>query len=183
MFLLEEPSMKAALEGLLPRVLPADVRWHLVPHEGKNDLERSIPRKLRGWRTPETCFVVVRDQDSADCGDVKARLVDLCHHGHRPDSLVRVVCRELEAWFFGDLIALDEALGTQLAGREAQVRLRDPDAMHKPSAYLQELVPGYQKVAGARAMGRALDPDRNRSHSFQVFLAGVLRLAREGCQA
>jgi hypothetical protein len=53
-FLLEERSMQAFLAGFLPRILPDGVGFQLVPHEGKTDLERSIPRKLRGWRTPET---------------------------------------------------------------------------------------------------------------------------------
>lgn len=46
-FLLEELSMKVFLEGLLPRVLPEHIGVQLIPHEGKSDLEKSIPRKLR----------------------------------------------------------------------------------------------------------------------------------------
>lgn len=45
-FLLEEPSMKVALEGLLPRILPGE-NFRLIAHEGKQDLAKSIPRKLR----------------------------------------------------------------------------------------------------------------------------------------
>lgn len=40
-FLLEERSMAVFLEGLLPRILPEDVVFTLVPHEGKTDCERS----------------------------------------------------------------------------------------------------------------------------------------------
>jgi hypothetical protein len=96
-FLLEEPSMAALLEGLVPRVLPG-VPFQCIPHEGKADLEKSIPRKLRGWREPDVRFVVIRDQDSADCKDVKRRLAALCKQGNRPDTVVRIACRELEAW-------------------------------------------------------------------------------------
>jgi hypothetical protein len=45
-FLLEEYSMKVLLDGLLPRLFP-DLQFLCVAHEGKQDLERSIPRKLR----------------------------------------------------------------------------------------------------------------------------------------
>lgn len=50
-FLLEERSMKELLEGLLPRLFPG-LPFLCIPHEGKRDLERSIPRKLRAWREP-----------------------------------------------------------------------------------------------------------------------------------
>ena len=65
-FLVEEPSMADLLDGLLPRLFPA-LRFQCVPHDGKQDLEKSIPRKLRAWREPGVRFVVTRDQDSADC--------------------------------------------------------------------------------------------------------------------
>ena len=50
-FLLEEYSMKLFLDGLLPRLAP-NLEYVCVFHEGKTDLERSIPRKLRAWREP-----------------------------------------------------------------------------------------------------------------------------------
>jgi hypothetical protein len=182
-FLLEEPSMKEALQGLLPRILPDGVHFICVPHEGKSDLERSIPRKLRGWKTPDTCFVIVRDQDAADCHDVKDRLVELCQEGHRPDSLVRVVCRELESWFLGDLEAVEEAHGVNVARLQGRRKYRNPDTVGNPAAEMARLVPGYQKVAGARAIGPRLDPARNRSPSFRAFVDGVRRLADQGCAA
>lgn len=49
--LLEEESMRVLLDGLLPRLFPG-LPFECVPHDG-TDLERSIPRKLRGWRTAE----------------------------------------------------------------------------------------------------------------------------------
>ena len=107
-FLVEEPSMADLLDGLLPRLFPA-LRFQCVPHDGKQDLEKSIPRKLRAWREPGVRFVVARDQDSADCRQVKARLIELCRNGGRSDALVRVVCRELEAWYVGDPEALVQA--------------------------------------------------------------------------
>ncbi len=61
-FLLEEPSMKHLLDALLPRLAPG-MDFLCVPHEGKNDLECSIPRKLMAWNEPGTRFVIVRDND------------------------------------------------------------------------------------------------------------------------
>ena len=56
-FLLEEESMKALLEILLPQILPPEVCFLCIPHEGKQDLEKSIPRKLRAWQTPGTSLI------------------------------------------------------------------------------------------------------------------------------
>lgn len=72
-FLLEEPSMKVLLDGLLPRLFPGLPFW-CIAHEGKSDLELSIPRKLRAWREPGVRFVVIRDNDGGDCRGLKAAL-------------------------------------------------------------------------------------------------------------
>lgn len=45
-FLLEDYSMKVLLDGLLPRLFPG-LAFLCVPHEGKQDLDESLPRKLQ----------------------------------------------------------------------------------------------------------------------------------------
>ncbi len=52
--LLEEPSARALLEGLLPRILSTKVEIIYLVFEGKQDLEKNVTRKLRGWRRPDT---------------------------------------------------------------------------------------------------------------------------------
>ena len=47
-FLLEEESMKHFLDGILPKILPPDVGFITVPHEGKSDLQKSVPIKQIG---------------------------------------------------------------------------------------------------------------------------------------
>jgi hypothetical protein len=175
-FLLEEYSMKVLLEGMLPRLLPG-LPFLCVAHEGKQDLEKSIPRKLRAWREPGVRFCVIRDNDGADCQALKERLVTLCRDGGRDDTLVRIACQELEAWYFGAPDALAQAFGDEaLRGIAAKARYRDVDAIVQPAAALAELVPSFQKVSGARSMGQVL-PRENGSRSFQVLMAGLERLS------
>ena len=177
-FLLEEPSMAELLRLLLPRVLPPGVMFLCVPHEGKTDLEASIPRKLRGWREPGVNFVVVRDQDNADCRVVKARLRELCAAGGRPETLVRIVCRELEAWYLADLAAVEQGLQTTgLARQQGDRKFRQPERLGSPSRELKKLAPTFQKVGGAKAIAPHLDLDNERATSFRVFVTGVRRLA------
>lgn len=86
-FFLEEPSAREMLKGLLPRMFsfPMDVRY--VVFEGKQDLDRNIVRRLRGWRDPYSILVVLRDQDAADCTAVKRSLVRKCRDAGRPDTV------------------------------------------------------------------------------------------------
>jgi hypothetical protein len=108
---------------------------------------------------------------------LKQNLVALCGQGGRNDTLVRIACQELEAWYFGAPGALADAYGDErLRGIAAKSRFRDPDAIVQPSAALAELVPEFQKVSGARSMARVL-PLENGSRSFQVLTAGLIRLS------
>lgn len=177
-FLLEEYSMKVLLDGLLPRLYPG-LPFLCVPHEGKQDLEKSIPRKLRAWREPGVRFVVVRDNDGADCRALKRNLVQLTVNGGRGDTLVRIACQELEAWYFGDPDALAEVFDHEdLRHMTKKARFRDPDVINQPARTLVELVEEFQKVSGARRMAQALTR-QNHSRSFQVLIAGIDGLASE----
>lgn len=46
--------MKAVLDIILPKVLPQSITFQTVKHEGEADLERSIPIKLKAFKTPDT---------------------------------------------------------------------------------------------------------------------------------
>lgn len=176
-FLVEEYSMKVLLDGLLPRLFP-DLAFLCVPHEGKQDLENSISKKLRAWHEPGVRFVVLRDNDGGDCHALKAKLMTLCHDGGREDTLVRIACQELEAWYLGEPDAMAEAFSNdQLRSIGARARYRIPDAVQQPSTAVERLVPEFQKVSGARRMAPRLSRERNRSRSFQVLIEGIERLA------
>lgn len=177
-FLLEEASLKGLLDIILPRILPSGVTFMTVAHEGKQDLERSIPRKLRAWLEPDVRFVIVRDQDGADCIRLKERLYRLCVESGRPDTLVRIVCNELESWFLGDLAAVADAFNMPALIRlQNKAKYRNPDNLTNAAQELKKIVPGYQKLRGARLIAEHLRTISNRSTSFHVFIEGVKRVA------
>lgn len=177
-FFLEELSAKEMLVGLLPRILPADVVPQFVVFEGKPDLEKQLERKLRGWRTPNSLFVVLRDQDAGNCVSIKSNLASKCHAVGQPRTLVRIACHELESWYLGDLAAVERALEIKhLAHYQARKRYADPDKIVGPSQELAQLTKQvYQKISGSRAIGPHLSLTNNYSHSFSVFLDGIRRL-------
>jgi hypothetical protein len=184
-FLLEEPSMQALLDNWLPRLFPGwihGVHFLCIPHEGKTDLDRSIPRKLSSWRMPGDRFVIVRDNDNTNCLGLKSKLTQQCNRAGRPDTLVRLVCQELESWYLGDLAALAAAYPNariDTPANQKRYRSKAPDDWHKPSAEVERIAPEFQKITAARLMAEHLDPERNTSHSLQVFVSGIRHIAAQ----
>jgi hypothetical protein len=177
-FFLEELSAQVMLEGFLPNIISDSIRLRFIVFEGKQDLERQMVKRMRGYRVPDARFVVLRDKDFEDCRQVKKRLVEKCAEGRRPGSLVRVACHELESWYLGDLAAVEAGLGvTGLARQQHKTPYDKPDDLAAPAKKLQSIAPVYQKVGGSRAIGPHLNPDGNRSQSFGVFVAGMRKLA------
>jgi hypothetical protein len=176
---LEEPSAKEMLAGLLPRILPQEIWVTYVVFEGKSDLEKQLERRLKGWLAPCTSFLVLRDQDAAPCRQVKERLMTICKKSGRRDVLVRIACRELESFYFGDLAAVADALNLPgLLRHNNTGKYRIPDEIERPSDELWRITSGnYQKLAGSRAIGRFLHPERNTSSSFLHLVSGIQRLA------
>ena len=151
-FFLEEPSAREMLKGLLPRVLPCLVNIRYVVFEGKQDLKKNLIRRLRGWRAPSGVFVVMCDQDAADCLAVKSELAEICRDAGKPETVVRIVCRELESWYFGDLAAVESGFGISGLVRYGNVsQYRVPDNIRYPAVELRRITRNaYQKVAGSR---------------------------------
>ena len=176
-FMLEEPSARAMLEGLLPRVGINVPTVRYVVFEGKHDLEKNVGKRIRGYRNPNARFIVIRDQDSSDdCVAIKCTLLGLCAEAAGPRALLaRIFCRELETVYMGDLSAVEAALEvTGIARRQNERRFRKPDLIMTPSKELKSLTKGaYQKISGSRAIGLCLDVENSRSNSFKVLVSGI----------
>jgi hypothetical protein len=180
-FFLEEESAKALLAGLLPRLIPAGspIEARFIVFEGKQDLDRQLERKLKGYLNRQASFIVIRDQDRDDCRRVKRSLVTRCSNAGRPDTVVRIACRELEAFYLGDLRAVE--LGLRLGGlapKQNKAKFRDPDRLQSPSLELERLTNRrYQKVAGSRAIAPHLDLERPGSRSFRHLIQAIRHTA------
>lgn len=180
-FCLEEPSAEEMLKGVLPRILPDDVTPRFIIFKGKQDLEKQLVKRLRGWRAPNTQFVVMRDQDAANCHDVKAKLVQLCEKAGKPDALVRVACRELESFYLGDLAAVETGLEINgIIHKQKSSKFRDPDHLANPVQEIKRLTGfKYQKMSGSRGIGPHLQWTNNRSKSFVTLISGIKRLVKD----
>jgi len=181
-FLLEEASMRILLDDWLPRLFPEwrpGLHFLCITHQGKNDLEKSIPKKLKAWRNPHDQFVIVRDNDGADCHKIKSQLKNLCRQSGTREVLIRLVCQELESWYLGDLTALAQAFGENIDTPKIRKRFAKPDDFLKPSKELKRLLPDFQKISGARLVAQHLAVERNTSHSLHVFVSGIRLLGQK----
>lgn len=180
-FLLEEPSAQDALQGFLPSILPPEVSVEYLVFEGKQDLEKRMIRRMRGWLKPDSIFVVLRDQDSGDCHIIKQNLFGLCQKAGKPDAMVRIACRSLESWFLGDWASVSMAFAEpRLEKLKRKAIYQDPDHIVNPVSELRKVIPTYQKRDGARRIGTHLSYSCNRSRSFQVFVEAVQHLVGAG---
>ena len=174
--------MDAALRNLLPKLFPEFLEyehWLIIHHQGKSDLERSYPRKMREWREPGVRFIIFRDNDGADCVALKQRLVSKVPD-NAPEYLVRIVCQELEGWFLGDLDAVAAAYPFAARHRSFKsLSKKDPDELTNASELMKHLTGTQAKVSRASMIAQHMQPANNRSISFHVFVKGLGRFLAE----
>jgi len=192
-FLVEEPSMEAALRVLLPRVL-SPVSFAIYPSQCKHELLKRLPERLRGyasWLPNSWRIVVLLDRDDDNCVRLRTR-VDLMAEeaglrvrkdaSRRWQVVNRLAIEELEAWYFGDWQAVRAAYARVPESTPRKKRFRNPDAIRGGTWEALEQVlrragyfrAGLRKIEAARTIAEHMDLDRNSSSSFRAFGA-VLR--------
>ena len=198
--LLEEPSAEAALSNLLPKIVPPGCTFAMHPHPGKPALLRALPDRLRAyrrWMPGDYRIAVLVDQDRQDCHALKGVLekaaldagsVTRTSAGSAAPFQVlnRIAIEELEAWFFGDVEALCAAFPRVPTSLGDRSKYRQPDEITGGTAEALErelrragyYPSGAPKIEPARHVSAHMDPARNRSHSFRVFVEGMRQLAR-----
>ncbi|GAA3918354.1 DUF4276 family protein [Hymenobacter algoricola] len=189
-FLLEEESAKAALDLLLPRLLPPGATWACYPHRGKTDLLQRLPGRLKTYarqfpHQPDLRVVVLMDADT-DCRRRKAEMEQVvaaaglltkttAGAGQPFRILTRLAVAELEAWFLGDRAAIQAAY-PRVRPQHFGGLPPNPDAIADTWETLWRVLregryylAGKAKVEWAETITPHLDPDRNTSASFQYF--------------
>src|SRR5438094_10489615 len=97
--MVEEPSAEAALQVLLPQILPDDHTFAIHPHQGKLALLKNLPTRLAGYALQgldDTAICVLLDRDAEDCHTLKRRVLDMAADAGLT-VLVRIAVEELEA--------------------------------------------------------------------------------------
>lgn len=181
--LVEGEAERCLFDALLPRVLPEGVSHRVIPFQGKQDMEKRMTKRIRGYLNPMARFIVLRDQDNhPDCIALKSALKNRCTGTQRETHcLVRIACKELETIYLADLAAVAQALNMPgLERKQSNRKFRDPDRLGSPSRELRALTENrYEKRDGSTRIGQYLAIDNTRSSSFRHLVAGIRRLSAE----
>ena len=123
------------------------------------------------------CFLGMLDQDFEDCLKLKNELCEKVDFAGKSDmTLIRIACRELESFFFGDLAAVETALNVSgLSNQQNNSRYRNPDTIDYVGGELKRITSNkYRKESGSREISRYLKLDgSNRSKSFNTLISGL----------
>lgn len=198
-FFLEEPSAEEALKHLLPKILK-DVSYEFHTFQGRDKMLKDLPERLKGeqWIPDNWRIIVLIYEDRKDCHELKAKLEQTAHEAGfvtkssaAPDEDFQVVNRiaveEIEAWFFGDVEDLHSAYPRIPKNLQSKAKYRNPDAIRggtyealehilKRANYYKGNVP---KREVAENIAQHMEPSRNRSKSFQVFVEGLKACVEE----
>lgn len=182
----EEPSMEAVLRALLPRWI-AGIEFAIYTYNGKLDLLDKLPNRLRAYShfLPQTTRILVLvDRDDDDCLLLKTTLeqhasssglmTKTASVNSHYSVLNRIVVEELEAWYFGDWLAVREAYPRIDPHIPQRAAFRFPDQISGGTWEAFERIAqkagyfkgGLRKVEAASVLGSLMDPARNNSPSF-----------------
>ncbi len=193
--LTEEPSAEIALYQILPKIIRStEVTYKIITHQGKDDLLKKLPGKLRGykkWMPENYRIVVLVDKDSQDCHRLKAELEKIAHQAglvsksrfskHVFQVLNRIAIEELEAWFLGDEQAIIKAF-PRVRPYSKKRKYNNPDSIPggtweslekllQNSGYYKE---GMSKMEVSKKISEKMNPSINKSQSFNVFVKGII---------
>jgi hypothetical protein len=195
-FLVEEPSMEAALRELLPRII-GEMSFQIYPFQSKQDLLIKLPNRLFGyssWLPENYRIVVIIDRDADVCLELKASLelsasvAGLVTRSRSGGPIYQVVNRiaieELEAWFFGDWPAVCEAypkMNPHVRSRQAfrhsdQIAGGTWEALQRLLQRAGYYKTGMPKIETAQAIARYMNPERNQSQSFQCVRTALIEM-------
>jgi len=192
--LVEEPSMEVALREIMPNILQGRARYKLINMGSKGKLIKGLPARLRGYRRrinngENLKVIVLVDKDNDDCRRLKQKMETLAHeaglttkasaNGHGDFQVVtRIAIEELESWFIGDTNALKKTFNS-LRGANFPKSFRNPDnggtwkRLHRFLKRNGIYRKSYPKIEAARKIAKHMDPQHNRSPSFQSFIKGI----------
>jgi hypothetical protein len=122
------------------------------------------------------------DQDQKDCKALKKKFEKIMQKNCGCPFKIRIVCRELESWFLGDLKAVEKAyLGFKANKFKNDLEIKNGvDQIKNPSHKLFSMLPKYphrelKKVENARKVSANFST-KNTSPSFNQTIQAIQNL-------
>ena len=192
--LLEEQSIVPVIESALSQILTQEDTYALRVFQGKPDLLRQLPTRLKGYEwmasDPNFAIVIVVDRDDDDCRELKSRIRNRYTGGQIVfksqgstdwHALVRIVVEEMEAWLFGDWEAVCAAFPKVKPSVISKAAYRHSDDVAGGTAEAFQRVlrgAGYESIAPSKTsvatmVAKHMKIERNTSPSFRQFCNGI----------
>jgi Domain of unknown function (DUF4276) len=180
----EEPSAKNVFDEILPKLLPQGFSFRVYPHQGKQDLKRALQNTIPTIsKIPGSRILITRDQDAANCVEVKDDILATLNNKCSCPFFVRIVCKELESWFLGDLDAVNKAYPRfKPSNYSGRADLRHVDKIVSPNKFLLRIIPEYSKretlpkLEASSKIAPYLDIGNNKSESFNQTVNAIRQL-------
>ncbi|MBF0610058.1 MAG: DUF4276 family protein [Magnetococcales bacterium] len=210
--LVEDFSGKALLESLLPKMVKEGHYYRLhsykglgnLPNDLKGDADPSLrilldrlPKLLNGYgntfknqpNNPSSVMVVC-DLDRRCPKKFRDQLMLLYNNlNNKPITKFCLAVQEIEAWYLGDLQALEKAF----PGKIGQLKkMGNPDQLNDTWEFLADAIypggnkelkkhnVGEVKYQWAKKIGPLMDIENNQSASFQYFKKKIEELCNMG---
>ena len=119
-----------------------EFEYQIIVFQGKPDLLLKLGSRLKGyapWITEDFRILVLVDRDNDDCRQLKKQLDAISRRAGlvtKTNSINgyfqvinRIVIEELEAWYFGDPVALHNAYPKLPMNLHKNSRYRNPDSI------------------------------------------------------
>lgn len=183
----EEPSAKICFEALIANgnvVIKDGEQIKIHAHEGKKALEYALSKTIptiSGYSGSK--ILVTIDQDKNDCKELKAKIEKILRENCRCDYKIRIVCKELESWFLGDLEAVAKSYPRfNIDQHKNKSKMRRVDEIDQPSKKLLKIIPEYKdkkalpKIEASKKISPHLDLNKNTSPSFKNTILAIKTL-------
>lgn len=179
-FFVEEPSIEPVIKKLM-KIIDKSIFYQVFIHQGKQDLELTLPKTIPSVsRVPNSRIIILRDQDKDDCLLVKKNLIEKVSLVCCSPFKIRIVCRELESWFLGDMNAIQTAFPRFNSKKYVnKAQFRNVDSIIKPNQILFRIIPELNegtyisKRKLSEKISNYLCIENNKSTSFNNFVKAV----------
>jgi hypothetical protein len=177
----EEPSIKYVLEEIIYKLNLVENQFRIYPHQGKNDLITALKKTLPSIsRIPDSKILITIDQDKNDCILLKNEIQQIIELQCVCDFKIRIICRELESWYLGDMNAIENAFPRfKSENYKNKSYYRNVDKIFSPNLEVLKIIPEYKqykrlpKIEVAKRISPFLELEGNKSSSFNNTIKAI----------
>lgn len=182
----EESSAEICFKSVLSQAIPSSQSFKIFAHRGREDLKQALRKALPVISREQGAKILITiDQDKHDCKTLKKELQEIIRGNCQCPNKIRIVCKELESWFLGDLAAISKAYPRFKPEKyHNKSEMRNVDEIEQPSKKLIKMLTETNggKCPSKGELSQRISPhlnvSLNTSTSFQQTIQAIKILTR-----